>query len=488
MKSFIKIILLALVVCQIFCGACNSAELPPTQQWVKTWDSGLGTDEGFGAAIFTDSKGNDYYYITGYMTGAVDLDGITIKYNSSGDTIWQRSFDALGGIGADRLNGIVLDGNENVYVTGTSDSSAGHKDIVMVKYDSSGNTLVKFYDLQNNNASGYGITLDGSGNIYLVGDATVPTAIATLKCNGSGDITWCETYAANSAEGKAVVVDGSGNVYITGYYTNGIDYCITVKYNSSGNTVWERVYNDGVSDRSNGIALDGAGNNIYITGSSGNDILTIKYNSNSETLWLRKYSGSGACTGNSIKVDSNGYVYVAGVYRNALGNDDFIVIKYTSSGDTLWVITYDNAGGSEMAKAIALNDEGDICVTGTGSGNIVTVKYKQNPVPGMAEPSYKGSVKIGSTGGKGIVYPGDEAIIAFKPTEPGQVIVRIYTLNGLLVYEFPPKTVTNIEDDANNIIQWACSNSSGAKVASGVYLVYVEGPGIKVTKKLAILR
>jgi len=31
-------------------------------------------------------------------------------------------------------------------------------------------------------------------------------------------------------------------------------------------------------------------------------------------------------------------------------------------------------------------------------------------------------------------------------------------------------------------------NSEGGKLASGTYLVYVEGPGIKATKKFVVLR
>lgn len=78
MKYLSKIILLAFLICQVFCTNCNCAELPPTLQWAKAWNSGV--SEGHGVAIFTDSRGSDYYYITGYITGT-NKNGVTIKYN-----------------------------------------------------------------------------------------------------------------------------------------------------------------------------------------------------------------------------------------------------------------------------------------------------------------------------------------------------------------------------------------------------------------------
>ena len=100
----------------------------------------------------------------------------------------------------------------------------------------------------------------------------------------------------------------------------------------------------------------------------------------------------------------------------------------------------------------------------------------------------KGEVKVLSTGNKGIVYlnNNEQAVIAFKSTSAGKVTVRIYTLNGLFVYQ--DSYNSSGSNDPNNYIQWACNNTGGSQVSSGIYLVNVQGPGLNITKKVAILR
>jgi len=98
--------------------------------------------------------------------------------------------------------------------------------------------------------------------------------------------------------------------------------------------------------------------------------------------------------------------------------------------------------------------------------------------------SAQGGVKI--QGGKnGYVNPlkGEEAEIHFWPSAPGTVNVEIFDLIGLLVWN-KSKDVTGAQDS----IKWNCRNSENDLVASGIYVVYVKGPGIKATKKVAVMK
>jgi len=95
-----------------------------------------------------------------------------------------------------------------------------------------------------------------------------------------------------------------------------------------------------------------------------------------------------------------------------------------------------------------------------------------------------GDVKI--QGGKnGYVNPlkGEIARIHFWPSGPGTVDVEIFDLIGLFIWE-KSKGVSGAQD----VIEWDCRNDKNDVVASGIYLVYVEGPGIKAMKKLAVLK
>ena len=98
----------------------------------------------------------------------------------------------------------------------------------------------------------------------------------------------------------AIAVDENGNVYVTGRSYNsgtGYDYA-TIKYNSSGDTMWVRRYNGpgNSDDEATAIAVDGSGN-VYVTGYSDDsgtsyNYATIKYNSSGDTMWIRRYNGS----------------------------------------------------------------------------------------------------------------------------------------------------------------------------------------------------
>jgi len=82
-------------------------------------------------------------------------------------------------------------------------------------------------------------------------------------------------------------------------------------------------------------------------------------------------------------------------------------------------------------------------------------------------------------------YKGEIVGIVFNPNKkPNEYIgqkftIRIFTLTGEVVEEF-----TKIPQTADDIwMKWVPKD-----IASGIYIVYVEGPGVKVHKKIAIVR
>jgi pentose-5-phosphate-3-epimerase len=90
-------------------------------------------------------------------------------------------------------------------------------------------------------------------------------------------------------------------------------------------------------------------------------------------------------------------------------------------------------------------------------------------------------------GGKnGWVMPdeGEVATIWLYPSTSGKVTLRIYTLRGILVWEKEVWVDGGIEKE----VVWECTNNSFKKVASGIYILYVKGAGIKKKCKLAIIR
>lgn len=160
------------------------------------------------------------------------------------------------------------------------------------------------------------------------------------RYNGSGN----KTDAVNKTE-----VDRFGNIYISGYTNStggNIDFCV-LKYNSAGSLLWSRTY-DGPAhsiDDAYWMTVDNDGN-VYLSGRSdlnNPDMITIKFSSSGDLLWL---IDCGGC----IAADSYGNLFITS------GN---FVRKYNSLGVNQWERIYD---GTVLDMTLSLS--GNICFTG----------------------------------------------------------------------------------------------------------------------------
>jgi len=145
----------------------------------------------------------------------------------------------LGTAGDDWGWGVSVDGNGNAYVTGYTEggldgnTSAGYSDMFLTKYDTAG---TKLWTRQLGTASsdvGYGVSVDGSGNVYVTGythsDLDGNTSeggedMFLTKYDTAGAKLWTRQLGTASYDiGRGVSVDGSGNTYVTGYTSGGLD-------------------------------------------------------------------------------------------------------------------------------------------------------------------------------------------------------------------------------------------------------------------------
>lgn len=320
---------------------------------------------------------------------------------------WPARYNGTGN-GMDAITGMVADDAGNVYVTGYSYSGANDNDYITIKYNTSGvQQWVARYNGPGNGSDVPGsIFVDVSGNVYVTGYSDKLTGYyidndaATIKYGPQGVQLWVARYDGGiqrADAGNAIKADGSGNVFITGYTTvrNGAytkkDY-LTVKYSSSGTQQWKATYNGPANqdDEAVAIGLDPLGN-IYVSGTSfaGNDplgeqdYLTIKYNTSGTQLWTARYNGpaSEPDRATDLAVDNAGNVYVTG-YATGVGLD-FGTVKYNTNGVRQWASLYNGPGNSsDLAFGIALDNAGNVYVTGSDqkAANIyntdyLTVKY-----------------------------------------------------------------------------------------------------------------
>lgn len=394
-KRFLVFFFVSVFTLPLFAQSVDTA-------WVRRYN-GPGNGPDSACAIAVDNSGS--VYVTGRSVGAgTGLDYATIKYYPNGDTAWVRRYNGSGN-GDDYACAIIVDSSGNAYVTGYSRGNGTNYDYATIKYYSNGDTAwIRRYNgsMANEWGDAHPIAIDRYSNVYVTGSSLEGALdYATIKYYPNGDTAWVRSYDGTGNSGNwasAIAVDQSGNVYVTGHirYANGsiqIDDIATVKYDSSGNRLWERIYGGpgNAYDYAYAMTIDSSGN-IYVTGFTyviwwfeTSDYLTLKYLPNGDTVWVRRYNGPANLDdcARAIVVDKSGNVLVTGYTNIGANATIYLTVKYYPDGEIAWTRTYFGPGEPNLPKAIAVDDSGNVYVTGESGGSgtgsdYATIKYYSN--------------------------------------------------------------------------------------------------------------
>lgn len=225
-------------------------------------------------------------------------DAFVFKLDSAGTRQWHTFY---GSAGQDNSNAITLDKSGNIYITGLSwanwgapiYSTGNSNDIFVLKLD--GNGAYRWHTFQGgvDRESGFDIALDGNDNIYVSGSANFGWGtplnafgdnmqdVVVLKWNANGVYQWHTFYGYGWSSGNELVLDQNANVYITGHASTNWGFAIhefsgnyeifVQRLDTNGMPLWHTFYgsygtNNGI-DYGRAIAL-GQNNAIYITGSA----------------------------------------------------------------------------------------------------------------------------------------------------------------------------------------------------------------------------
>jgi len=367
----------------------------------------------YAEAFDIDADGN--VYAVGYIDNPVtDNDFITVMYDTDGNEIWSEQYDGPGsGLFRDTDKAIdVIAGDDGyIYVAGTSMDDITGNDYTLIKYDQDGSEMwVERYDDSGDGSeddSVMGMAFDLYGNVNIAGLTLTSDSgrdILIAAYDSDGDNLWLSTpreniYARPALE--AIAIDGENNIYVTGrrnayYYDLYQRYedkmFYTAKYSDSGLKLWSACYNYNWAqdDAANALALDSAGN-ICVTGYSWghaedcDDYVTIKYGSTGNRLWIARFNGEGDGMDQpaAMAIDHEDSVYVTGSSDDINGSDTCATIKYDADGREVWTALYRGPFENARGHSLALDADGNVYVTGSALGdtgeykNAFVLKYSQ---------------------------------------------------------------------------------------------------------------
>jgi hypothetical protein len=306
---------------------------------------GSGAD--YGNKIEADFAGNTY--LTGYFASDTLLfygtvndtlftngqnDILFARLDANGDVAWARS---AGGSGNDNGNGIAVDGNGIVYLTGTflntayfyktvgKDSlvSQGSNDVFTAVFDPMGDLLWVRQGGSTLTDIGSNITFDGWANVYVVGNCSNNCTFfsplngsITVTSNGSSDVflicydsfgnlKWAKTAGGAGAEfGSGLVLTTNNHLAITGGIGTGTS------------TFYGTITN---------ISLNNAGST---------DVFVAEYDTLGFVLCAQAGGGTGFDRGWEISADAAGDSYIAGQFAGTAIFPATPSFTLTSNGGT----------------------------------------------------------------------------------------------------------------------------------------------------------
>jgi uncharacterized delta-60 repeat protein len=370
----------------IMVGLCAGLGLCFSQTAFERTYGSTGNDEAYSVQQTTDGG----YIVVGSadLSGTGNLDVYLIKTNSSGDTLWTRTY---GGAHEDRGYAVRQTSDGGYIIAGYAASfGSGSCHIFVVKTTSSGSTLwAKSYaysDTSFDIARSIEQTSDGgyiiAGFTYRFGTFRGATSDAYLiKTNSSGDTLWTKTYGgAREDRGYEVQQTSDGGYIVAGYTaSSGASpyHCYVVKTTSSGNLLWTKTLarNDTCHEIARSLTLTSDGGYIIAGFAdsydpvSNDDVYLVKMTSSGDTVWTRRY-GDTAHTeyGLSIRQTSDGgYIVVGSRWSLSTNESQVYHMKTNSSGDTLWTRTYGGPKEQEGTSVRQTSDGGYIIAGYTSS-------------------------------------------------------------------------------------------------------------------------
>ena len=345
------------------------------------------------------------YIITGGTAsfGAGDWDVYLVKTDSSGDTVWTRAY---GGVGIDGGRSVRQTQDKGYILVGQTESfGAGKADVYFIKTDSSGDTIWTRTYGGSGIDRGSCVELNPDGGYIIAGHTESFGAgefdAYVIRTDSFGEVLWTKTYGDFNRDSGQFIRQTSDGGYIIGGTTHsfgsgGADVYL-IKTDSSGDTVWTRAYGGHTHDIGYSVQQTSDGGYIvagwtYSFDQGMGDVYLIKTDSSGDTVWTRTFGGAWRELGYSAQETlDGGYIVAAFTESFAVGSPDAYLIKTDSSGDSVWTRTYGGARWDEAFSVQQTSDGGYILAgwtfsLGAGWGDVYLVKTDGRGFVGVCDP------------------------------------------------------------------------------------------------------
>jgi hypothetical protein len=282
-----------------------------------------------------------------------------IRTNSSGDTLWTRTY---GGVNnwEDASSVQLTDDGGFIFTGGAASFGNGREDVYLVKVDANGEvewseTIGGGADdrgnwLEKTNDGGYIIT--GSTMSYGAGESD----ICLLKTDSQGNVLWTRTFGGDRNDvGKCVIQTGdNGFLILAEAFIDGNDQLLLIKTDPEGNVTWSeslqgRNGNEIAQTPDGGYVITGS----VFTADQALKIFLYKVDEAGTLLWARTYGGH---TGESVVGTEDGGFIVLG--------DSSDIVRNDADGNVMWSKRYGNPGTENLSRGMCRTQDNGYILTG----------------------------------------------------------------------------------------------------------------------------
>jgi uncharacterized delta-60 repeat protein len=311
------------------------------------------------------------------------------KSNSSGSVLWAKTFDLnTGNYSVDYAEGVAVANNDDIVVVGwDNDTASGRHQWRIMRLNAAGDTLWSNTVDPNINANdmAYSAAIDKDNNIIVVGGDVNTTSSRyqwrIMKYNATGELLWWKTadYSTDSNdEANDVALDSNSNILVAGYDNVEGNYRWRImKFDAEGTLIWEYTLNPSTgADRAWSVATD-KDDNVVVAGyddlPGDNQWRIVKLTSTGSLSWeFTPNPSSGSGRVQSVAVDSRNCIIAAGYDSNTTNGDyQWRIMKLDPQGKLLAeyatnpsIETEGGLGGTDMAFGVACDSSDCIIVTG----------------------------------------------------------------------------------------------------------------------------